>query len=125
MGKKKERRKKSNTQLQWMPPKGASAYLFASSDESFKLRHPIGYFFLVILGITALLAPAFLYTIYCSSAGYNGGWIALGFVGAFVFGIGLFNFVALIIKQYLGHLVSIVSFLTGSILIAVSILMMQ
>jgi len=48
----------------------------------------------------------------------------LGWVGGFVFGIGLFNLVAIIIKQYLGHLVSIISFIIGSILILISLLQM-
>ena len=48
----------------------------------------------------------------------------LGWVGGFVIGIGLFNYVAIIIKQYLGHLVSILSFIIGSILIWISLVQM-
>ena len=66
-----------------------------------------------------------LYMIYTISAGYNSGWMMFGWVGAFIFGIGLFNYVAIIIKQYLGHLVSVLSFVIGGIMVAVSLLMMQ
>ncbi len=125
MGRKKKGKNKANKQPKWTPPKGASVYFYASSDEDFKRRHPIGYFFLVMLGIAALLLPAVLYSIYTISAGYNSGWMMFGWVGAFIIGIGLFNFVAIIIRQYLGHLVSIFSFLIGGIMVAVSILMMQ
>ena len=45
MGKKAKKKKKSN----WKPPKGSSAYFYASSDDDFKAKHPIGYFFLVLL----------------------------------------------------------------------------
>ena len=42
--------------------------------------------------------------------------------GAFLIGIGLFNFVAIIIRQYLGHLVSIVSFILGGACIWISLI---
>ncbi len=125
MGKKRKQKRKQNKPSNWTPPKGASSYFYASSDEDFKHRHPIGYFFLVMLAIAALLLPVVLYMVYTISKGYNSGWMMFGWFGAFLFGIGLFNFVAIIIKQYLGHLVSILSFVIGGIMVAVSLLMMQ
>ena len=108
---KKKNRKKSS---KWTPPKGSSAYFFAASDYKFKEKHPIGYGFLVLLGIVALMLP---YNI-------NSAWMMLGWVGAFIVGIGLFNFVGIIIKQYLGHLVSILSFVIGGVLIWISLVQM-
>ena len=84
----------------------------------------IGYFFLVMLGIAALLLPVVIYLIFVISYDINSPWIMLGWVGGFVIGIGLFNYVAIIIKQYLGHLVSILSFIIGSILIWISLVQM-
>ena len=110
---KKKNKKKSN----WTPPKEYKNYFYASSDEEFKAKHPIGYGFLVMLGIVALLLPAI---VFCVLVGTESGWVMLGFAGGFVFGIGLFNFVAIIIKQYLGHWVSIISFLVGSIMMLIS-----
>ena len=110
---KKKNKKKSN----WTPPKEYKDYFYASSDEEFKAKHPIGYGFLVMLGIAALLLPAI---VFCVLVGTESGWVMLGFAGGFVFGIGLFNFVAIIIKQYLGHWVSIISFLVGSIMMLIS-----
>ena len=108
----------------WTPPKGASAYFFASSDEDFKRRHPVGYFFLVLLGIAALMAPVVVYLIFAMPIAGNSPWFMLGWVGAFIMGIGLFNFVAIIIDQYLGHWVSILSFLLGGALVALSLHLM-
>ena len=123
MGKKnkKTNRKKSS---KWTPPKGSSAYFSAASDYEFKEKHPIGYGFLVLLGIVALLLPVVLYLIFVIPYDINSAWIMLGWVGAFIVGIGLFNFVAIIIKQYLGHLVSILSFIIGSLLIGISLVQM-
>lgn len=123
MGKKpknKKRKKKGN----WTPPKGSSAYFSKTSDRDFKKKHPIGYFFLVMLGITALLLPIVIYLIFVFPYDINNPWVMLGWVGGFIIGIGLFNFVAIIIKQYLGHIVSIISFIIGSILIWISLVQM-
>ena len=118
--KKKNRKKKNN----WTPPKGSSAYFSAASDYEFKEKHPIGYFFLVLLGITALLLPVLIYLVFVLPYDINSPWIMLGWVGGFVIGIGLFNFVAIVIKQYLGHIVSILSFIIGGILIWISLVQM-
>ena len=119
MGKKKKKRSHG-----WTPPKGASAYFSADSDEAFKRKHPIGYFFLVMLGIAALLLPVVLYLIFVIPYDVNSPWLMLGWVGGFIMGIGLFNMVAIVIKQYLGHLVTIGSFAIGAFLIWVSLIQM-
>lgn len=107
---------------QWWPPKGSAAYFLMSSDAVFKRVHPIGYGFLVALGITALLTPCLAYTLYTGIVlSASSGWLIFGWIGAFIIGVGLFNFVAIIIKQYLGHLVSILSFLIGGIMVAISL----
>lgn len=115
MGNKKKKNK--NKRSAWTPPKNYIDYFSAASDYEFQQKHPVGYFFLVILGITALLLPALLFTFL---VGTDSGWVMLGFAGGFVFGIGLFNLVAIIIKQYLGHWVTILSFLLGSAMMLVS-----
>ena len=112
-----ERSPQSKFKNQWFPPKGSAAFFRMESDADFKKAHPVGYVFLVLLGILAFMGPPILYAIFGLSKFPNAnGWFIVGFVGAFCIGIGLFNFVAIIIKQYLGHIVSIVLFLIGGIL---------
>ena len=115
MGKKNKKNRKKKTS--WTPPKDYANYFYRASDEAFKAKHPVGYFFLVLLGIAALLVPAI---VFCVLVGTESGWVMLGFAGGFVFGIGLFNFVAIIIEQYLGHWVSIISFLVGGGMMLIS-----
>ncbi len=112
-----KKKKRKNGKSIWTPPKNYKDFFYAASDEEFKVRHPIGYSFLVLLGIIVLLLPAVLFSVL---VGTESGWVMLGFAGGFVFGIGLFNFVAIIFRQYLGLWVSIVSFLIGGIMMLVS-----
>lgn len=114
---------KNNQKGFWLPKKGSKAYFKANSDDEFKKKHPIGYGFLVALGIFALLLPMGLYVFYCALKGYNSAWMVLGYLGCFIVGTGLFNFVAIIIKQYLGHLLSLICFLVGGGLIALSLIL--
>lgn len=113
---------KKRKKTQWMPPKGSKRYFSAASDKEFKSKHPIGYTFLCILGIIALMLPIVVYLIFaipvCDTN--NSPWIMLGWVGAFIVGVGLFNFVAIFIKQYLGLFVSVASFIIGGVMIALS-----
>ena len=123
MGKKNKKRNRKKSS-KWTPPKGSSAYFSAASDYKFKEKHPIGYGFLVLLGIVALMLPVILYLFFVIPYDINSAWIMLGWVGAFIVGIGFFNFVAIIFKQYLGHLVSILSFVIGGVLIWISLVQM-
>lgn len=123
MGKKNKKRNRKKSS-KWTPQKGSSAYFSAASDYEFKEKHPIGYDFLVLLGIVALMLPVILYLVFVIPYDINSAWMMLGWVGAFIVGIGFFNFVAIIIKQHLGHLVSILSFVIGGVLIWISLAQM-
>lgn len=98
------------------------SYFSKESDYEFKTKHPIGYIFLVISGLIVLFAPMILYLFVANTINPEGSlWMILGVVGAFSFGVGLFNFVAIIINQYLGHKLSIISLLLGVLLMLISI----
>jgi hypothetical protein len=98
------------------------SYFAKESDYEFKTKHPIGYIFLVILGLIVLFAPMILYLVVASSVNPEGSlWMILGVAGAFSFGVGLFNFVAIIINQYLGHKFSIITLMLGAIMMFISI----
>ena len=113
---KKKKRNKAFPRSYWVPPKGYEKFFDASSDYEFKSKHPVGYWFLVLLSLLALVLPS---VVFLALTGTDSGWAILGVLGGFMFGIGLFNFVAIIIKQYLGHWVSVISFALGGILMVV------
>ena len=98
------------------------SYFSKESDYEFKTKHPIGYTFLIILGLIVLFAPMILYLMVANSFNPEGSfWMILGVVGALVFSFGLYNFVAIIINQYLGHKFSIITLLLGALLMLISI----
>lgn len=103
-------------------PKNAIQFFSPLADLEYKAKHPIGYRVLLIVGLTALFLPIVLYIVlnFVVFQAPNSGWLLLGFVGAFIIGIGLFNIVGAWIEQYLGHTVTIVCFLLGGILVAAS-----
>ena len=110
--------------LYWLPPKGSAYYFNPASDDEYKYKHPIGYVLLVIAVIIMMVAPLALYALYVFSVYGDGGnrLFMLGFVGCFVVAIGFCNFLSIIIGQYLGHLVTILSFVVGGAMIALSLL---
>ena len=112
---------------QWFPPKGSAAFFLMESDADFQRRHPVGYVFAVLLGIFALLLPEWFctYIACCIIDTPPSFGVFLGMAGGFIFGIGLFNFVAIILHQYLGHLVSILCFLIGGIMMAASLSLLR
>ena len=104
---------------QGFPPKGSAAYFHMESDFEFQRRHPVGYVFAVLLGIFALLLPMTVYVLLALPPHTPPGFgVFLGMAGGFIAGIGLFNFVAIILHQYLGHLVSILCFVIGGAMMA-------
>ena len=108
-------------------PKNKWEYFSLASDEDFKKLHPVGYKYLVSIGITVLLLPFIVYSIYiflihtpipmdASISASNFLAFILGLIGSFAIGIGLFNIIAAWIHQYLGHLLTAVCLLGGTAL---------
>ena len=107
----------------WNLPKDEVRFWFTPwSDMAFQSKHPVLYVMLIIIGITVLLLPAVVFSVFAfriPGAEYDG-WVILGAAGGFIVGIGLFNIVAAWMRQYLGHFVTIICFLIGAAMMAVS-----
>ena len=116
----------SKSRFYWSVPRNAAEYFSPYSDDKFKKAHPIAYGFIVFLGITALIGPCFVWIIYSGviNPAPNSFWLMLGFAGAFSIGIALFNIVAAILKQYLGHYVTLGCSAFGVFMIYLAILIL-
>ena len=116
----------SKSRFYWYVPKNAAEYFSSASDDIFKKAHPIAYGFIVFLGIIALIGPCFVWIIYSGviNPAPNSFWLMLGFAGAFSIGIALFNVVAAILKQYLGHFLTLGCSTFGVLLIYIAFLIL-
>lgn len=114
------RREKEKPKSRWHLPEDYLDYFMPDSDDDFKAEHPRLYPLLVILGCVAFIAPLLVYCLWIGEANL---WALLGIAGAFIMGIGMFNIVAAILHQYLGHVVTVGCFLLGGVMIGVSLLL--
>lgn len=107
-------------------PKNARKYFSPDSDAGFKYLHPLGCKILCIIGVAVLLIPMLVYLAYTIfiNPSPNEWPLALGALGAFIFGVGLFNIVAAWIHQHLGHLLTIICILSGGLLTALSLFLL-
>lgn len=110
----------------WKAPEQTVGFWFMpESDIEFAAAHPALYSFLAIMGFVALFLPVLIYAFIAYGvlpAIKDSGWDLLGLFGAFVFGAGLMNIVAAWMHQYLGHMVTIICLLLGSLMVFFSFL---
>ena len=107
-------------------PANAIRFFHPGSDEDFRKLHPRGYWALVVCGLTALMLPVIVFLVYvlAINPAPNRWTILIGWIGAFIFGVGLFNIVAAWIHQYLGHKVTVACLLIGAALIALGLFLL-
>lgn len=104
------------------PKKDFAFWCTPASDYEFKKKHPVLYPLIVIIGMSLFLLPGILFSAYCGTIKVpsNNLWQTVGLFGGFIIGIGLFNIVAAFMNQYLGHFVTILAFVIGGAMIALS-----
>lgn len=125
--------KKMKPKFQSKVPKNAAEYFNPKADESFKRLHPVGYYILIAIGLTALLLPQILYAVYILLIDpieqirpdvtlLDGFLFFTGWFGCLIFGVGLFNIVSAWIHQHLGHKLTIICSLLGGAMVTLSLL---
>ena len=126
MSKKKKDKKKGN---KWGIPKNAAAYFDPHYDDKFKAKHPILYWLTVVAIIAIVMVGPAIYLLLCSSIQstmtfFEFVFWLVGFVSSFGISIGFCNLFMIIHKQYLGHYVTIGSFLIGIVGSAIGLFFM-
>lgn len=120
----------------WKLPDRWQRYFDPHYDDAFKAKHPILYA-LTVAGILvlALIGPALywvVFTVACPELAFSDAALStaqkviaiLGFACSFGISIGLCNIFMILHKQYLGHLVTLISFAVGMIGIAATAVLM-
>ena len=105
-------------------PKGGLRFFSPAGSTRFRAEHPREYRIITTCAAISMLLPPFLDLVIAGGVFHapNSPWLMLGFAGAFVFGIGLYNIAAAWMEQYLGHLLTMLSFTVGAAMVAASLL---
>ena len=110
----------------WKIPKNAKQYFSPKYEKKLKEKYGIWYTFHTFLSILIAFVPLVVFFIVSPSNAFNpstqinnaiggiGGII--GIIGSLSIGVGLVNIFMILIKQYLGHWVTIVSIVGGTLL---------
>lgn len=108
----------------WKIPENAKEFFSPKKEKELREKYGKYYTLHTIVGIVILLSPfiAFLFIAPLNEASTNfynilgaiGGF--LGFVGSISIGIGLLNIFMILVKKYLGHLVTIIAIVGGIVL---------
>ena len=104
----------------------AKKFFSPKQEKELKAKYGIWYTFHTILSIVILLTPFFIFLFLSPSNAFEpttqsgnllgaiGGII--GLIGSFSIGVGLVNIFMTLVKQYLGHIVTLVSIVGGILL---------
>ncbi len=110
----------------WKIPRNAKKFFSPKQEKELKAKYGIWYTFHTILSIVILLTPFFIFLFLSPNNAFDpttqsgnllgaiGGII--GLIGSFSIGIGLVNIFMTLVKQYLGHIVTLVSIVGGILL---------
>lgn len=110
----------------WKLPKKSKQYFSPKQEKQLKEKYGIWYTFHTILSIIILIVPLFIFLFLSPSNAFspttqNGNLLGgmgfiLGLIGSMSVGVGLVNIFMSLIKQYLGHLVTLISIIGGLLL---------
>lgn len=120
------KKKKDN----WKVPSNASDFFDPHYDDKFKKEHLILYL-LTVIGIIFLvcLGPGVYVYLVSNIVPSDQSFVELilfliGYISSFGFSIGLCNVLLILHKQYLGHLVTLISFAIGVVGCGLSLLLL-
>lgn len=107
-------------------PDNWKEYMDIHADDAFKSKYLIRYGIIVSVGLLALLAPMLIYMAYVLfiNPAKNSPILLLGLVGTFMIGAGLFNIVGAWVQQYMGHKITAICLIIGSLITLLSIVLL-
>ena len=109
-----------------LPWEDAGSWFTPYADVGFRAEHPVFYWVLTAIMLLLLIAPIGIYfAVWNSRFGSEmSGWGIAGMIGSFLIALGLINISAAWLKQYLGHIVTLICLGGGAILVALSFMLM-
>ena len=110
----------------WKIPKNIKEYFSPKRERELKEKYGKLYTLHIVFSIVILLIPLFIFIFLIPTSAFEAttklgellsflGFV-LGLIGSFAIGIGFVNVFAAIIKQYLGHFVTLIALTIGMVL---------
>ena len=110
----------------WKIPKNIKEYFSPKRERELKEKYGKLYTLHIVFSIVSLLIPLFIFIFLIPTSAFEAttklgellsflGFV-LGLIGSFAIGIGFVNVFAAIIKQYLGHFVTLIALTIGMVL---------
>jgi len=126
-----------NTKLLLIPRfsarRDAARYYEEDSDSEMKEAHPVIYSLFAVVGMLLLVFIVAYYgiTVFLGrkfgifqNEGLSGAWAILGYVGAVLYGTGLFSFLVAWIHQYMGHIITFACLIGGYVMMVASLFLL-
>ncbi len=110
----------------WKIPKNAKQYFSPKYEKKLKEKYGIWYTFHTVLSVIIAFVPLVIFFIISPTNAFNpstqidnligalGGII--GVIGSLSIGVGLVNIFMILVKQYLGHWVTVIAIISGTLL---------
>ena len=110
----------------WQIPKNVEDYFSPKNEKQLKEKYGKLHTLHIVFSIVILLIPLFVFIFLIPTSAFEAttklgellsflGFV-LGLIGSFAIGIGFVNIFAAIIKQYLGHFVTLIAIAIGIVL---------
>lgn len=97
-------------------------YYDDDADEALKLAHPVPHTAFTVLGVLLFLGAILGFGLVTRLAlGVSSPWLVLGYFGAAALGVGLYSLAMTLIRQYMGHFLTVLLSVGGALLIALSL----
>lgn len=129
------KQKKSERNSNWKIPKNATNYFSPKQEKMLKQKYGVWYNLHTMFSIVILLIPVIIFftmmpdnVLNAQTQGGNTlGAIAgiIGVIGALSIGVGIVNIFMALIKQYLGHYMTLISIVAGIVVDAVAMLLFR
>lgn len=100
--------------------RSAARYYDEDADAQMLEAHPVLYTLFAALGMLLFIGALLLYGFLLRT---GTAWDILGYLGAGIFGVGLFSLPMAFIHQYMGHALTFSCLLLGSVLVALAVML--
>ena len=99
-------------------------YYEDDADEALKLAHPLLYYAFSVLGTVLFLGFVIGFGLVTRLViGVSSPWLVLGYLGSAALSIGIYSLAMTLVRQYMGHFLTLLLTVGGALLVALSLIL--